>query len=756
MKKYFMFLIVLLNTFLSGQITEFYAQTEVVRKNTHLNFEQISKQKTQYFNSEFQERIGMIEMTPWDSNWIFRGYSQFNSPLLNPVDPSAMWDNGLLVFYFFDLQSLGTDTAVVYRCAAIDSTGLNFTMPEVAFKYYGDITDPFTIRLPNGSYRMYLHGSSAEGIISASSTNGHIFNLDNGIRATAGGVPGALVLPDGKIRLFVCSQGITSLLSDDGLNFTPEPGVRILIPSGAFKVADPNPIQCIDGIYRMAYKVKPIETESPEYDEVYLAESADGFTWTSGLLPIIKGSVPTLVELPNGTLRIYYVDFTKNEQSGLFKFIKTIQVTPDNDFQTGSFARINYIPATDRFVVTFGTKKGIIPGTGKGAGYAYKEYTKDFVETGNTGTFTWNSDADEAQDSGSDMIDNTYYFVHVPFDTTDFYGWKITKYDAVSWKPLSVIYVPLEYPYEKNNDPMVAYVNGLLDISSQYDASGTPPPLLEEGAATHHHFFTTDLQPSGDKILSDTPHVCGSSMIYLNGIYYFVTADAFLGDLVVMKYDTNWNYLGLKKLIPEAHWSQGIVYNDQRFYVSYLNTSQRTPPSGFPVYLNAHLAAFDMEWNLLDDVAVTNYTPQDNRQPGRPWIILQDNKLYVSYDCDTINTMTGELLRWQAYVSIYELLQYPNSIEPVKNMFKIFQLEQNYPNPFNPTTKIRFRITEHGFVSLKVFDLLGKEISTLINEEKPAGTYEVTWNAANLPSGIYFYQLRAGSYTATKKLLLLK
>jgi hypothetical protein len=755
MQKYFMFFVVLLITFLSEQIIELYAQTSAVRQTTPLNFEQNRKQKTRHFNNEFQERIGMIEMTPQDSHWVFRGYSQFNSPLLNPVDPSAMWDNGLLVFYFFDLQSLGTDTAIIYRCVATDSTGLNFTTPEVAFKYYGDITDPFTIRLPNGSYRMYLHGSSAEGIISATSTNGHVFNLDDGIRTTAGGVPGALVLPDGKIRLFVCSKGITSVISDDGLNFTPEPGVRIPIPSGAFRAADPNPIQCIDGIYRMVYKIKPIETESPEYDEVYLAESTDGFTWTSGLLPLIKGSVPTLVELPNGTLRIYYVDFTKNEQSGLFKFIKTIQVTPDNDFQTGSFARINYVPATDRFVVTFGTKKGIIPGTSKGAGYAYKEYTKDFVETGNTGIFTWNPDADEANDSGSDMIGNTYYFVHVPFDTTDFYGWKITKYNAVSWDLQSVIYVPLTNPFEKNNDPMVAYVNGLLDISSQYDASGTPPPL-EEGAATHHHFFTTDLQPSGVRTLSDTPHICGSSMVYVNGIYYFITADAFLGDLVVMKYDTNWNYLGSKMLIPEAHWSQGIIYHDQRFYVSYLNTSQRTSPTGLPVYLNVHLAAFNMEWELLDDVAVTNYKPQDNRQPGRPWVIFQDNKLYVSYDCDTIDTMTGELGRWQAYVCIYELIQNPNSIRPAKNIFQLFRLEQNYPNPFNPITKIKYSVPHTSNVVIKIFGILGNEIETLINEEKLEGSYEIIWDATNLPSGVYFYQMRAGDFVQSKKMILMK
>ncbi len=85
-----------------------------------------------------------------------------------------------------------------------------------------------------------------------------------------------------------------------------------------------------------------------------------------------------------------------------------------------------------------------------------------------------------------------------------------------------------------------------------------------------------------------------------------------------------------------------------------------------------------------------------------------------------------------------------------------FALSQNYPNPFNPTTNIVFRIPNTVFVSLKVYDSIGKEVAAIINEEKPPGIYEVTWNAANLPSSVYFYQLKAGNYTETKKMLLLK
>jgi hypothetical protein len=90
------------------------------------------------------------------------------------------------------------------------------------------------------------------------------------------------------------------------------------------------------------------------------------------------------------------------------------------------------------------------------------------------------------------------------------------------------------------------------------------------------------------------------------------------------------------------------------------------------------------------------------------------------------------------------------------NLRLAFELEQNYPNPFNPSTKINYSVPQLSQVQIKVFDVLGNEIETLVNEEKPAGTYELTWNAANLPSGVYFYRIQAGSFIDTKKMILLK
>ena len=85
-----------------------------------------------------------------------------------------------------------------------------------------------------------------------------------------------------------------------------------------------------------------------------------------------------------------------------------------------------------------------------------------------------------------------------------------------------------------------------------------------------------------------------------------------------------------------------------------------------------------------------------------------------------------------------------------------FALEQNYPNPFNPNTKIKYSIPQSSNTTIKVFDVLGNEIKTLIDEYKPAGKYEIEFNAANLPSGVYFYQLQAGEFISTKKMILLK
>lgn len=125
----------------------------------------------------------------------------------------------------------------------------------------------------------------------------------------------------------------------------------------------------------------------------------------------------------------------------------------------------------------------------------------------------------------------------------------------------------------------------------------------------------------------------------------------------------------------------------------------------------------------------------------------------VFYKISAVTTDNKESLR-----SNYAWIIYDPNLQKVALKLSEYTLLQNYPNPFNPTTKIMYSIKKEGFVTLKVFDVLSREIVTLINEPKQAGEYEIEFNASkyDLTSGLYFYQLRAGVFISTKKFVLAK
>ncbi len=134
-----------------------------------------------------------------------------------------------------------------------------------------------------------------------------------------------------------------------------------------------------------------------------------------------------------------------------------------------------------------------------------------------------------------------------------------------------------------------------------------------------------------------------------------------------------------------------------------------------------------------------------------------------SYSYMDENLASGKYLYRLKQIDFDGTFEYSNDVEVLVAVPDRFELSQNYPNPFNPTTKIKYTIhdvtlsgVEGSRVILKVYDILGTEVITLVNENKPAGNYEVTFDARTLSSGTYFYKLQAGSFVATKKLLLLK
>ncbi len=105
---------------------------------------------------------------------------------------------------------------------------------------------------------------------------------------------------------------------------------------------------------------------------------------------------------------------------------------------------------------------------------------------------------------------------------------------------------------------------------------------------------------------------------------------------------------------------------------------------------------------------------------------------------------------------VFEIGSGITGVEKDEEIVKGYSLSQNYPNPFNPETNFEFRTADFGFVTLKIYDVLGNEAAVLVNEEKPAGRYQINFNAASLSSGIYFYVINVNGYTAARKMLLIK
>jgi len=128
-----------------------------------------------------------------------------------------------------------------------------------------------------------------------------------------------------------------------------------------------------------------------------------------------------------------------------------------------------------------------------------------------------------------------------------------------------------------------------------------------------------------------------------------------------------------------------------------------------------------------------------------------------AYQTNTTAYPPDDLGATAIYTASYQLdFSGGASVEPTPGVPSVYKLEQNYPNPFNPTTNIRYSIPNSSFVSLKVFDMLGQEVATLYNGNQDAGSYVADFDAANLANGTYYYTLTAGSFSETKKMLVLK
>jgi hypothetical protein len=341
--------------------------------------------------------------------------------------------------------------------------------------------------------------------------------------------------------------------------------------------------------------------------------------------------------------------------SDYFEHIKTIEPLPDNYYTNGNFCDFYYFPQKDKFYLSFATGQYTGKETYKHPGYAYKEFDLNLIETGKTGFFHENINQGIIGGDGATVFADGYLYLLKGGGPE---GWILEKFDQ-DFNLIKQTTVNLDRTQELGNDQMLAFVNDMLDASSLY-AINIPENNEESltdnlsvggpevGEATHHHFYTPDLEFIERKVLQDSPHVNGSSMVYHNGIYNLITSTAWFGDLIVMQYDQNWNYIGNKELAKNGRWSMGTVYVDKVFYVVYASQNRQAGT-------NIILAAFDEQWNPLGKIIATDSEKDPTSLADRPAVMHHDGLLYVSYDFEPqIAQGQKKTDWWRCKISVYK------------------------------------------------------------------------------------------------------
>jgi hypothetical protein len=260
------------------------------------------------------DSLGVLRSTDHGATWTSLGQAHMTNLNVWPVDPTGFTVDGRIVLYFVDFGHLNQPVPQkIYRSTSAD--GVNFDTPQPVYTQAATMVDPCVLPMPGGLFRLYVP-SEEEGTISAVSNDGLTFTRENGIRSAEGGMPGALLLPDNRVRMFLNGandgqEGIFSLISNDGLNFSVESGIRIAAPTG-FIVNNSQPIRLSNGTYLMLYQMldaKDMDRPAPwTYTEIHLAASTDAFNWTANPTVIGYGGTSCVVETPGGTLLIYYVN----------------------------------------------------------------------------------------------------------------------------------------------------------------------------------------------------------------------------------------------------------------------------------------------------------------------------------------------------------------------------------------------------------------------------------------------------------------
>lgn len=201
--------------------------------------------------------------------------------------------------------------------------------------------------------------------------------------------------------------------------------------------------------------------------------------------------------------------------------------------------------------------------------------------------------------------------------------------------------------------------------------------------------------------------------------------------------------------------SEGIIYASN-IYEGILRSTDNGLTWQVAYHDNTIQGKYPLKVNKNDEIYAANYnTIFKSTDKGDTWKDVTDNLKYTTIE-NIVLDKEG-IMYFATDESVW--IETPDSVVNISEsntIPSIYSLEQNYPNPFNPATTIKYNIPTTANVSIKIFNSLGQEVQTLVNEIKSAGSYEVVFNASLLTSGVYFYRIQSGSFIETRKMILLR
>ena len=358
------------------------------------------------------------------------------------------------------------------------------------------------------------------------------------------------------------------------------------------------------------------------------------------------------------------------------------------------------------------------------------------------------------------LLSQGYSFVHTANSSNIISNWTVIDFALLNGAPTAIFLVTQNWNPPGgggiyNNSPIGVWYNG-----SQWSVFNQDLAPMPEGAGFNIFYPLAGYSlhtATASNIISNWTVIDNPSLNGNPNAIFFITQ--------------NWNPPGGGGIYNNS--PIGVWYDGSNWAIFNEDLAGMPQGAAFNIFIHAgnddfvHIATTSnivSKWTVIDNPSLNGnpnaifFITQNWNPPGGGGI-YNNSPTGVWYDGSNwaIFNQNGDPMpegaAFNIYLAITNVLENEDQNDVVVERF---QLKQNYPNPFNPSTTIKYEIPSESFVTLKVYDVLGKEVATLINEEKPAGSYEVDFDASRFVSGVYLYKLQVGSFVETKKMILMK